>query len=109
MDRPMNDPWTVPAMTPQENNEVSRDQTWFFTPPAADDAKLLLFCFPYAGGGTWVFRDWVRKLAPEIAVCAIKLPGRGDRFFDTSATQLRPLAQTIAQAVAKTILLVSIA
>jgi medium-chain acyl-[acyl-carrier-protein] hydrolase len=35
-----------------------------------------LFCFPYAGGGTAVFRTWPDFLPPHIEVCVPELPGR---------------------------------
>ena len=60
---------------------------------------IALFCFPYAGGDTWIFREWARHLAPRVGACAMKLPGRGDRLRDKPATNLRALAQTMANAV----------
>jgi medium-chain acyl-[acyl-carrier-protein] hydrolase len=61
-----------------------------------------LFCFPYAGGGTLIFRNWQERLAPHIEVCPIQLPGRGNRlredlltnivdFAEYSASQVQPL------------------
>jgi len=41
--------------------------------------RLRLFCFPYAGGGARTFRDWADKLAPDLEVCAVQLPGRERR------------------------------
>jgi medium-chain acyl-[acyl-carrier-protein] hydrolase len=39
-----------------------------------------LFCFPFAGGGTQLFRGW-QDLAPAgVAVTGIRLPGREQRF-----------------------------
>jgi medium-chain acyl-[acyl-carrier-protein] hydrolase len=43
------------------------------------DAKLRLFCLPYAGGGAAVFRTWV---LPGIEVWGVQLPGRGERFSE---------------------------
>jgi len=74
--------------------------SWALLPYEADSAEMLLYCFPYAGGGTWIYREWVRRLAPQLAVCPVKLPGRGDRFCDAPATELRPLAKSVAAAVA---------
>ncbi len=72
------------------------ERTWLLQPPEAAAAAVRLFCLPYAGGGTWIFRDWQRHLGPEIAVCPIKLPGRGDRLRDTPTTDLVTLARTLA-------------
>lgn len=85
-------------------SDPKRETRWYVHPPAAADARILLFCFPYAGGGTWIFREWVRQLAPEIAVCAVKLPGRGDRFREVPARNMRELARAIAEAIPQPLL-----
>ncbi|MBV1855867.1 thioesterase II family protein [Catellatospora tritici] len=43
-------------------------------------AGMRLFCFPYAGGGVSVFRDWPASLPDDIEPWAIQLPGREDRL-----------------------------
>lgn len=43
-------------------------------------AVLRLFCFPYGGGAARAYRPWTQTLPPEIDVCAIQLPGRGNRL-----------------------------
>ena len=49
-----------------------------FSPRSED--RLRLFCFPYAGGGAAVFRQWPGLLPTGVEVCAVELPGRGRRF-----------------------------
>lgn len=66
---------------------------------ADSDARLQLFCFPYAGGGAWVFRPWARQLA-GVEVCAIELPGRGTRVREPPLTTLATVVSRIAQALA---------
>lgn len=70
--------------------------SWFVRPPNIDTAHLRLYCFPYAGGGTWIFRRWPELLGDTIAVCPIKLPGRADRFSEPPATDMHALAETLA-------------
>lgn len=70
--------------------------SWFMPPPNLHIARLRLFCFPYAGGGTWIFRNWPSRLGPAIAVCPVKLPGRADRFQEAPITNLHALADTLA-------------
>src|SRR3954464_3266849 len=41
-----------------------------------DQARLRLFCFPYAGGRASVFRSWLDALPADIELCCIQLPGR---------------------------------
>jgi medium-chain acyl-[acyl-carrier-protein] hydrolase len=56
-------------------------------------ATLRLFCFPYAGGNANLFRTWSSGLPDSTEVCAIQLPGRGDRLSD-------PLLTTISDVIA---------
>lgn len=44
------------------------------------DAARPLFCFAHAGGGPAFFRQWRARLAPEIAVRRVLLPGRESRL-----------------------------
>jgi medium-chain acyl-[acyl-carrier-protein] hydrolase len=62
-------------------------------------ARLRLFCFPYAGTGASVFRTWSHGLPADVEVCPVQLPGRGTRLIETPFTQLAPLAQALAQAL----------
>lgn len=63
-------------------------------------ARLRLFCFPYAGTGASIFRTWSDGLPADVEVCPIQFPGRGTRLMETPFTRLAPLVQTLAQALA---------
>lgn len=63
-------------------------------------AALRLYCFPYAGAGHTVFQHWRARLAGDIELALIKLPGRGARFSEPQAESLDELAETLAQAIA---------
>ncbi|MFI2782676.1 thioesterase II family protein [Streptomyces sp. ALB3] len=41
---------------------------------------MILFCVPFAGGGTEAFDGWREALAPVAEVRVAELPGRGARF-----------------------------
>jgi medium-chain acyl-[acyl-carrier-protein] hydrolase len=43
----------------------------------AQSSSVRLFCLPYAGGSTRLFRNWVEWCAPEVEVVALELPGHG--------------------------------
>lgn len=43
---------------------------------------LCLFCSPYAGGGTSIFRTWAEDLPAAVDVCPVLLPGRDDRLLE---------------------------
>lgn len=66
-------------------------------PPGA----LRLFCFPHAGGGTMHYRAWQKFLGSQIAVCAVRLPGRetraGERPFERMDTLVEALVAEVAR------------
>lgn len=54
-----------------------------------------MFCLPYAGGASDLFRDWRNALPPSIEVCPIELPGRGSRSKEKPHTDLAGLVQIL--------------
>ncbi|WP_107666511.1 thioesterase II family protein [Cyanothece sp. BG0011] len=68
---------------------------WLYLPQPNPKAKIRLFCFPYAGGGTRIFRHWPNHLSDTIEICAIRLPGREGRISETPLTKLLDLVETI--------------
>lgn len=55
------------------------------------EARLRLFCFPYAGGGASLFRDWQDFLPRQVEVCPVQLPGRESRIGEAPFTSMEPL------------------
>ncbi|HVU69241.1 MAG TPA: alpha/beta fold hydrolase [Ktedonobacteraceae bacterium] len=64
-----------------------------------DQARLRLFCFPYAGGRASIFRPWAESLSSEIDVCSIQLPGREERLREPPYRKLEPLVEALATAM----------
>ncbi len=62
-------------------------------------ARLRLFCFPYAGGGASAYRLWQENLPPEIEVCPVQPPGRENRLSEERFRRVAPLAEAVSQAV----------
>lgn len=60
-------------------------------------ARLRLFCFPYAGGASLIFRQWPDGLPTDVELCAVQLPGRGGRMRETPFKRMRPLVETLAE------------
>jgi medium-chain acyl-[acyl-carrier-protein] hydrolase len=58
-----------------------------------------LFCFPYAGGGASIYRDWGRRLPGNIETCPVQLPGRETRFREPAFTRVEPLVEALAQSL----------
>jgi medium-chain acyl-[acyl-carrier-protein] hydrolase len=59
-------------------------------------ARLRLFCFPYAGTGAALFRTWPDSLPTYVEVCPIQFPGRGTRMTEAPFTQLSLLVRALA-------------
>lgn len=73
---------------------------WVASRPTPN-ARLRLFCFPFAGGAATQFGSWQAQLGPEIQVCAIQPPGRGERFHEPPFTQWTPLISELSRVIAK--------
>ncbi|WP_437612221.1 thioesterase domain-containing protein [Sorangium sp. So ce834] len=65
---------------------------WLSHWTARTDAKLRLFCFPYAGAGGAIYRDWAKSLPAHIDVCPIEPPGR---FARSKEKQPRSMSEFI--------------
>jgi medium-chain acyl-[acyl-carrier-protein] hydrolase len=59
------------------------------------NARLRLFCFPYAGGAASIYRTWHQHLPADIEVCAVQLPGRENRIRERSFTDAGELVQAL--------------
>lgn len=72
---------------------------WIVRPRPNPRAALRLLCFPFAGGGTSVFRTWPDALPANVELLAVELPGRDTRFKEQPVAQLAPLVTALAGAV----------
>jgi medium-chain acyl-[acyl-carrier-protein] hydrolase len=63
------------------------------------DAAVRLFCFPYAGGGATIYRNWQGGFPPSVEVCPVQPPGRGERLGERPFTRFKPLVEAAAQAL----------
>ncbi len=50
--------------------------------------RLRLFCFPFAGGGSAVYRGWAQCIDPTVEVVAIEPPGRLGRITETPISDI---------------------
>jgi medium-chain acyl-[acyl-carrier-protein] hydrolase len=69
------------------------DSPWFSLYPNPQ-ARLRLFCFPYAGSGTLSYRQWSARL-PELEVTLVQLPGRERRLLELPMMDLDTLVKTL--------------
>ncbi len=67
-----------------------------------EDAAIDLFCFPYAGGGPWIFSKWSQQLPSKINLQLFQPPGRGARHAEAPIQDFKELIGTIADEIEKT-------
>lgn len=73
--------------------------TWFAYRRSNLQARLRLFCFPYAGGGASIFANWSNFLPAWVDVCPIQLPGRENRINETPLICLSILVDELVEAL----------
>lgn len=73
---------------------------WIVTPTSRSQAKLALYCLPFAGGSSNSFRPWATLLPPAVELRAVELPGHGHRLSENLARRLEELIPPLAEAIA---------
>ncbi|MCG8421694.1 MAG: alpha/beta fold hydrolase [Proteobacteria bacterium] len=63
------------------------------------EARLRLFCFPYAGGGASMYRTWSDAVPQQVEICPVQLPGRENRLRDAPFRRIEPLIERLADAL----------
>lgn len=74
---------------------------WFPYTQSNPSAQIRLFCFPYAGGNSLVFRNWIKYLGPDVEVLSLQMPGRGQRLYEPPFTRMELLIDALEPAIAK--------
>jgi surfactin synthase thioesterase subunit len=69
---------------------------WLVPIGGTSRGRALLFCFPFAGGGTAPFRGWPQHLGNDIEVLAVLPPGRESRFAEPPLRDFGLLVQRAA-------------
>jgi medium-chain acyl-[acyl-carrier-protein] hydrolase len=75
-------------------------EPWLHLPESAGDDAFRLFCFPYAGAGTQVYRQWAGVLGERGRVVPVRLPGREARFLEPAYEDLRTLVGDLVTGIA---------
>jgi acyl transferase domain-containing protein/surfactin synthase thioesterase subunit len=57
--------------------------------------RFRLFCFPFAGGGSAVYRSWAQFIDPTIEVVAIEPPGRLGRIAETPISDMNEFVEQL--------------
>lgn len=75
---------------------VNSNLLWFEHLSRRPAPSLRLFCFPYAGGASEVYRSWQRWFPEQVDLCLVHLPGRGKRLRENAFTDTLALVKAIA-------------
>ena len=78
----------------------SHSTPWLVRQPGGP-RRFRLYCFPHAGGSALNYRLWQSKLSPAIEVCAVQLPGRGQRMAETPFSDMPSLVKALAPIIAQ--------
>ena len=68
---------------------------WFLLPKPNHNARLRLFCLPFAGGSADIYKSWESQLHESIELVAIQLPGRGARFIESPIAEMDLLVEEL--------------
>jgi medium-chain acyl-[acyl-carrier-protein] hydrolase len=71
------------------------EASWIAHRKMRPQARIRLFCFPYAGGGASLFRTWGQELPDTIEVCPVQMPGKEGRWAEPPYSRLEPLIDAL--------------
>jgi len=78
---------------------IAPSTTWIQYQRPKPQARIRLFCFPYAGGGASIFRSFAASTPPEIEVWPVQLPGRENRLAEKPFSRLDDLIEALKPAL----------
>lgn len=73
---------------------------WFLREIRPQTPRCRVFCFPYAGGSSAIFRGWHAALPVSAEVLALQLPGRAGRYGVEPIASLTQLTTLLADLIA---------
>jgi medium-chain acyl-[acyl-carrier-protein] hydrolase len=78
---------------------MSTSNAWFICPLPNPQARLRLFCFPYVGGGSSIYRSWTAGLPDTTEPWCTRLPGRESLRAEPAFTQLVALIEALVPVI----------
>jgi medium-chain acyl-[acyl-carrier-protein] hydrolase len=82
-------------LIPSSQRTTQALSPWLVFPNPRPQAKLRLFCFPYAGAGAAAYRTWLAGLPPQVEVVSLLYPGRDSRLREAPFVSIQPLVQAL--------------
>ena len=70
---------------------------WFPKRNSGEAAQLKLFCFPYAGGTSQIYRGWEEYLPPAVELIPVELPGRLQRLREPAFVSMPDLVESLTK------------
>ncbi len=71
---------------------------WIKFPKPNPQARMRLFCLPFAGGGASTFQSWPKFLPADVEVAAYAFPGREVRINDELISNMEVLIEHLVDA-----------
>lgn len=69
----------------------------FTFPKPNPTATVRLFCFPYAGGSSAIFKPWINSVSDSIELVLVQLPGRGERLMESPLDSMEAIIKELMQ------------
>jgi len=76
---------------------MQNSKQWITCPHPKLEARVRLYCLPFAGGGASIYNSWGKLLGSDIEVCPIQLPARENRYSENAYTNAELLAGVLAE------------
>ena len=83
----------------ESRSGIVRLSDWLVVTRPNPAATVRLFCFPFAGGGSAVYRLWNDRIGPSIEVIAVEPPGRLARIDQAPVSDVHLFAAQAAEAM----------
>ncbi|MEW6742823.1 MAG: alpha/beta fold hydrolase [Planctomycetota bacterium] len=87
------------SRTPSHRPLTAARTPWIALCRPSPQSRLRLFCFPCAGRGSTMYRQWIGGMPPGVEVCPVQLPGRETRCGEPPYRRVQPLVADAALAL----------
>jgi acyl transferase domain-containing protein/surfactin synthase thioesterase subunit/acyl carrier protein len=77
----------------------SSEPEWLVRVQPRSSPRMRLFCFPFAGGGSALFREWADRLGQDVEVLAVEPPGRLRRIRETPIERIDEFVAPLVKAM----------
>jgi len=77
----------------------AKKMSWLPSINTDEAVKYRVFCFPFAGAGSSIYRSWIEEMRPEIDVCPIQLPGRENRIQEPAIDNVEQMVAEVIEVI----------